>query len=91
MMAVSVLINVKKFNCGILVCSKTESILTVALKKDLSVLLDEIVSFHDEFRKSCLERQLTMIGDTCRDAYSVADVVAQLRRKSPDLRSIGIL
>jgi len=69
--------------------SKTEKLLMAALKEeDFSVLVDEVVSFYQDFHKSRLERQLTMLADICRDAHSVADVVAHLRCKSPDLRSV---
>jgi hypothetical protein len=72
---------------GIVMYLKMESLLIAALKKeDFSLLLDDVVGFYDDFQKSHLERQLKMIPDVCPDAHSVADVVAQLRSKSSDLR-----
>jgi hypothetical protein len=74
---------------GILMYLKMENLLMAALKKeDFSLLLDDIVEFYDDFHKSRLERQLKMIPDVCPGAHSVADVVAQLRCKSSDLRSL---
>lgn len=74
---------------GFLMYLKMEGLLKVALmKEDFSPLLDDLVSFDDDFQKSRLERQLMMIPDICPDAHSVADVVAQLLSKSPNLRSV---